>query len=196
MTAMLELYGIKLKIPERVYEPDEDTFLLISALQNSGLAGKTCLEIGCGSGIITLFLAKRAKSVVAADINPEAVASAKENAALNSIKNAKFIKSDLFSNVTGTFDLIAFNPPYLPDEPESRDIALDGGKDGRKIINRFLRSVPKFLNENGVLFILESSLSQYPKTIRHLKNAGFDAQIVAEKKLGWEVLVVIRAIRQ
>jgi len=188
---MLELHGIKLKISKGVYEPAEDTFLLISALQKSDLKNKTVLEIGTGSGIIALFAARFAKSVLAVDINPEAIKYAKENAAQNKIKNIEILQSDLFENVKQKFDIIVFNPPYLPDEPLTADIALDGGPDGRKIIERFLRDVPKFLNPQGRILLLESSLSHYEKTLQHFEKIGFNAKIVAKEKFDWEALVVI-----
>lgn len=189
---MPELYGLQIKTSGRVYEPAEDTFLLISALQKSDLKNKTVLEIGTGSGIVALFAAQLAKSVIAVDINPNAVKCAKENAARNKIKNIKFKKSDLFKNISEKFDIIIFNPPYLPDEPITQDIALDGGPDGRKVIERFLICAPKFLNPKGKILLLESSLSHYEKTLEHIKKIGLSAEIVTRQKFDWEELVVMK----
>lgn len=193
---MLTLYNLKIKVIGNVYEPAEDTFLLISALKKLNLKNKIILEIGTGSGIVALILAKKAKKVLAVDINPEAVRCAKENAARNKIKNAEFRESDLFENIRGKFDIIVFNPPYLPDEPHSRDIALDGGKTGRRTIRRFIKSAPEFLKTGGKIFLLESSLSQYEKTLKYFRNARMRAEIIAKEKLGWEELVVIAARRK
>jgi release factor glutamine methyltransferase len=186
---MINIYGFQIKTSGKIYEPAEDSFLLISALQKTDLKNKNVLEIGTGSGIIALFAARFAKSVLAVDINPEAIKCAKENAARNKIKNIEFVKSDLFKNIEEKFDIIIFNPPYLPDDALTKDIALDGGKDGRKVIERFLKDAPKFLNPRGKIFLLESSLSQYEKTLAHFKNA----KIVARQKFDWEELVVIKA---
>lgn len=190
---MLELYGLKIGVCGNVYEPAEDTFLLISALEKMDLKEKSVLELGTGSGIISLILAKRAKLIIAADINPEAVKCAKENAKLNGIKNAEFIESDLFSNIKEKFDIIIFNPPYLPCEKITSDIALDGGADGRKVIERFLEGAPKFLNPRGKIYILESSLSDYRKTLAQFKKYAVSAGIVARRKFDWEELVIIDA---
>lgn len=200
---MPELYGLQIKTSGTIYEPAEDTFLLILALQKMDLKNKTILEIGTGSGIIALFAARFAKSVLAVDINPEAINCAKENAKLNRINNIEFAQSDLFSNIKEIlrnkesskasnvserkFDLIAFNPPYLPDEPLTSDIALDGGKDGRKVIERFLKAAPKFLNPRGKIILLESSHSRYEKTLAQFSGA----KIIARQKFDWEELVVI-----
>jgi len=190
---MPELYGLKIKTTGTVYEPAEDTFLLVSALQKIDLKNKSILEIGTGSGSIALFAARLAKSVLAIDINPEALKCAKENAKINKIKNIEFAQSDLFEKIAGKFDLIVFNPPYLPDEEITKDIALDGGPDGRKVIERFLESAPKFLNPRGKMILLESSLSHYEKTLQHFEKTGFDAKIIAKEKVDWEELVVIEA---
>ncbi|MBU4245634.1 MAG: HemK2/MTQ2 family protein methyltransferase [Nanoarchaeota archaeon] len=190
---MLELYGLKINVFENVYEPAEDTFLLISALQNSDLKNKTVLEIGTGSGIIALFAARFAKSVLAVDINPKAINCAKENVKINGIKNVEFRESNLFSNINEKFDIIIFNPPYLPDEQITQDIALDGGHDGRKVIERFLEDAPKFLNARGKIFLLESSISHYEKTLQHFEKIGFNAIIIAREKFDWEELVVMKA---
>lgn len=204
---MLELYGLKIRTFGSVYEPDEDTFLLISALEKYDFRGKTVLEMGTGSGIIALLLAKTAKKAAAVDINPEAVACAKSNAALNGISNATFIESDLFENVRGKFDVIIFNPPYLPPEenPErtaikaancadcisKEDLCWNGGAEGRQAINRFIERAPQFLKRSGAIFMLESSLSNYRKTISYFKKCGFSCKIAGKKKLDWEELVVL-----
>jgi len=190
---MPELYGLQIKTFGKVYEPAEDTFLLISALEKLDLKNKNILEIGTGSGIISLFAARLAKSVVAVDINPEAISCAKENAAQNKIGNIEFKESDLFKNIDEKFDIIVFNPPYLPDEPLTEDIALDGGPDGRKTIERFLKGAPKFLNPRGRILLLESSISSYEKTMQHFERTGFSAKIIAREKFNWEELIVIEA---
>ncbi len=227
---MLYLYNLKIRVFGAVYEPAEDTFLLISALEKLNLKNNAALEVGTGSGIIALILARRAKTVLAADINPEAVECAKENAKRNKITNIEFRESDLFENIRGRFDLIVFNPPYLPeervcdnnaqsglnntqisddeernhdkslqprlsddDESLTSDIALDGGKNGRRVIDRFVRAAPKFLKGRGSIFLLESSLSQYGKTLAYFKKRRMRAEVFAKEKLEWEKLVAVRA---
>lgn len=150
--------GLKIKLHPQVYEPAEDTFLLAENLKVK--EGDVALDVGTGTGIIALLMAKKAKFVLGVDINPIAVELAKENARLNGITNVEFRQSDLFENVEGEFDIITFNAPYLPGEPEEPiDLALVGGESGREVLDRFLEEFPNYLKENGVVQIVQSSIT-------------------------------------
>ena len=104
---------LRIGVLPTVYEPAEDSFMLATCA--SSLSGKI-LEIGCGSGIVSLSAAAASpkNEVLGVDINAEAVKCARQNAETNGIRNAKFAVSDLFEGVNGKFDGILFNPPYLP----------------------------------------------------------------------------------
>src|SRR3989338_5362464 len=113
-----------------VYEPTEDSFLLLGQIKD--YARGFVIEIGTGSGIIAIEAAKYAYFVIATDINNEALKHARENAAKEKITNISFIHSDLFDYfskvnhgkistvlkgiIASKFDLIIFNPPYLPKD--------------------------------------------------------------------------------
>src|SRR3989338_1117492 len=114
-------YGrVELDVPERVYYPREDSELLAKVIDSLDLKGKAVLETGCGSGFLSILMAKKCADVTAVDINTEAVEITGKNAAANGAKINTFI-SDLFSAVGGTFDIIVFNPPYLPVEEGEND---------------------------------------------------------------------------
>jgi release factor glutamine methyltransferase len=151
-----------------------------------------------GTGLLGLIAAKTAKDVLAVDINDSAVRCTKENAQLNGFKNFKVIKSDLFSRVSGRFSLIIFNPPYLPTEGlEPKDevsLAWDGGRSGRRVIDRFLAEVKEHIVPRGRLLMIGSSLSNYERTMEVLDMQGFKVSIKAMKKLDFESLVLIHAI--
>ena len=142
---MIEIEGIKLKLHPEVYEPAEDSILLLKNLID--VRDKEVLEIGVGTGLISIACAKRgAKRVVGVDINPYAVKLAKENAKLNNV-NITFFESDLFENVEGEFDVILFNPPYLPTSEDDKidsylNYAFDGGENGREILDRLSMIYP------------------------------------------------------
>ncbi|MCK4808507.1 MAG: methyltransferase [Candidatus Aenigmarchaeota archaeon] len=193
--------GFSIETDENVYEPSDDTYILLDSLEKVGIRpGFRVLEVGCGTGIISIALSGRAASVVACDINPHAVDVCKRNAARNKVKNVEVAGSDLFSGVSGKFDLIVFNTPYLPqslDETVSGEInyAWDGGVDGRKVIERFLAEVSSYLFEGGRIVFLESSLSDYEKSLSYLESAGFKVKIINRLKLHFEELVVIEAVR-
>lgn len=180
---------LKIRFCEHVYEPREDSFLLADNLDIK----KTdkVLDVGTGTGIQALIAAKKAKEVTAVDFNKFAVKCAKENAKLNKLKNITVFGSNLFSRVKGKYDLITFNPPYLPTKSE--DLAWDGGQDGREVINRFLNQFEKHLSKNGRVLMIGASLSDYKKTISILRKKEFRVSIKDKKKLPWEEIVVISA---
>ncbi len=189
---MFEYKGLKIKFLKDVYEPDDDTFLLLENI--NAKKTDTVLEIGIGTGIVSLFLAKQAKQVTGVDINPAAVMLAGKNAELNSITNAAFFKSDLFEKIRGNYDLIVFNLPYVPTEEkidEPKALAWDGGTDGRKVTDRFLKQAIAHIKNNSRIVVVDSSLSNHKKTIEFLEKNGFRAKILAEKKLFFETLYVI-----
>ncbi|ACV24417.1 HemK2/MTQ2 family protein methyltransferase [Methanocaldococcus fervens] len=196
---IIEIEGIKLKLHPEVYEPAEDSILLLKNLVD--VKGKEVLEIGVGTGLISIACAKKgAKKVVGVDINPYAVKLAEENAKLNNLNNAdiSFIRSDLFENVSGTFDVILFNPPYLPTSEDDLidsyiNYAFDGGKDGREILDRFIDNLPNYLKKGGVVQILQSSLTGEEKTVNRLKSLGLKVEKVASLKIPFEELMVINA---
>ncbi len=192
---MHSFHDVKINTCNGVYEPAEDSFLLAEAIEVE--SGDFVLDLGCGSGFLGLVAAKTAGRVLSVDINPAALECTLENGSLNGASNLEVRRSDLFSNVSESFDIIIFNPPYLPtevDEPvDESSLAWDGGRSGREVINRFLPDAPEHVNASGKIYLLGSSLSDYEKTISVLKNSGFQLSIVASKKLDFEELVVIRA---
>jgi len=190
----IEYKDLILETCSDVYEPSEDSFLIAKEIEKLDFTGKEVLEIGTGTGLLSLIVAKKAKTVLSTDINPSALKCAEKNAKVNKIKNISFLKSDLFENITDSFDVIIFNPPYIPTESEFNDLeerAWVGGKSGRKITDRFLSEFEYYMNKKGIILILQSSLSNIEKTLEKLKP--FNPEIISSQKLEWEKLVVIKA---
>jgi release factor glutamine methyltransferase len=175
---------------DEVYHPAEDTFLLLeAALEEAGPKDRT-IEIGCGRALISRKLAGRVKSLVATDINPFAVQMAAEC-------GLEVIRADLFQGLRGRFDLVLFNPPYLPTAEEERaegwiNFALDGGPDGRKTILRFLGDLKDHLHPGGRALLLISSLSGLEEVLRISCEAGLSAQVVSSKRYFFERLMVLK----
>lgn len=129
------------------------------------------LDMGCGSGVLGLTLAGEipGSQVTLADVSPDALSLARENAALLEVANATFVESDLFSALGGqSFDLIVANLPYVPetDRPtlskevaHDPDLALFGGPDGLDIIRRFVPEAARHLKPGGWL-ALEIGIGQ------------------------------------
>ncbi|MBI5046849.1 methyltransferase [Candidatus Micrarchaeota archaeon] len=193
--------GMRLICPENVYLPAEDSFVLANEAKK--LKG-TILEIGCGSGIISLAVAKSNKKnqVLGVDINGEAVRCARENAKRNKINNTKFFVSDLFSNIgrSEKFNAIVFNPPYLPTSEEEKfsgkiNHAYDGGRDGRKVLDKFLEEFDRQLNPGGTLLLVQSSLNNPEKTKKRLREKSYKTRIAARENFFFERIFVIKATK-
>jgi len=104
--------GKRLVIFPNVYKPLENEY----ACSDYCREGDRVLDIGCGSGVGTIFCAPKAREVVAIDISKAALKNTEENCRIHGLKNVKVVESDMFSNVEGKFDLILANSPYLEDE--------------------------------------------------------------------------------
>lgn len=187
--------GYEFEIPPGVYTPREDSLLLADHLRVP--KGARVLDLGTGCGIQGIVASARAGRVVATDINPGAVRCAEENARLNGVVNMTVAEGDLFDGIEGRFDLIAFNPPYLPTEPwEPRDMASrawDGGMDGRAVVDRFLEDAGNHLSDDGYIILVQSSLNDPPRTISALREGSLNARIVAERAFFFERLYLLEA---
>ena len=175
-----------------IYEPSDDSLMVIEYIRkNNGLfKDKNILEIGVGSGVITNELLKYAKFVVGVDINKEAIDYCKKNIKK---ENAVFIISNLFSgikdmkrNIPKKYDIIVFNPPYLPRIKGDDDISIVGGKYGYETIQRFVRDAHRFLNKDGFIVFVFSSLTNKRKVDDIIKDYVVVDKI--EKNLFFEKL--------
>jgi len=170
-----------------VYEPREDSLLFLRWLKEK--AKGRVLDMGTGSGVLALEAARHAEHVTAADINPSAVKAAEQAAAKAKLTNITVLESDLFSNIPKQqFDLIVFNPPYLPNEPGTEDAALDGGRKGHELLIRFLNEAVPYLAAEGEMLILFSTLTGKRRIEEEVARLALVMQIKEEKKLWFESL--------
>lgn len=169
-----------------IYLPKEDSFLMEEQVKRFA-KDKSVLDIGSGSGIQALAAKKSgAKSVLASDINPEVIKHLK-SIGLNAIE------SDLFEKIKGKFDLIIFNPPYLPqDDREDKESRLTttGGKEGDEVLIKFLKEVKEHLNPHGSVMILLSSLTPRNRILKVLEKNALKHQIISFKRIFMETLEV------
>jgi len=177
----------------QVYSPDADTFLLLDAARLEAKPFDRVLEVGTGSGIIAAELSA-ITGVVATDINPHAVFCAHT-------KGVEVVQCDLFCGIRNSFDLILFNPPYLPTRPEERiddwlEHALDGGETGRAVIERFSEQVGGVLAPEGRILLLISSLTGLPEVRDLFSRSGYISEIELRKKIEDETLYVLKIVRQ
>ena len=143
---------------EGVYEPAEDSWLMSRHIPK--FKGSV-LEIGCGSGIISIHLAQRGNQVTAIDINPKAVEATKFNTKNNNLE-VEVLEGDMFTPVQGRkFGTIVCNPPYLPpadeyDDPEL-ELAVEGGPTGTEFTTQLLSLANDYLESNGSIYMILSS---------------------------------------
>ncbi len=178
-----------------IYVPREDSYLLKECVEKYAVGN--VLEIGSGSGILAFAALGMASvdNVLAVDINPKAVSHIKKEVSKlssNASSRIKVIKSDLFEKVSGEFDTIIFNPPYLPDDKRVKDLALDGGKNGYETIVRFLESVNNYLTQPGIVLLLFSSYSKKQKIDDAIVDNCLTSSLISELKLDFETLYVYR----
>ena len=171
-----------------VYPPSEDSILLIESLDVR--EGERILEVGCGSGVVSIHCARNGCSVVSVDINPFAVELTRANYGLNGLVG-DVRESDVYSNVNGRFDTIVFNLPYLPTEDDIGPIskAWDGGPDGMGPLPELLEKSSDHLLPDGRVVVIVSSLMDKDALDRTL--SGLDVKVLGELPLFFEVLRVL-----
>ena len=158
-----DFYGRTFKVLDGVLIPRQDTELsvekLLEIIKNNEV--KNMLEIGCGSGIVSITIDLETDiSITCVDISSFAIENTKINKKLHN-SNINILKSDLFENVKGKFDLIYSNPPYIKtDEIDKLQIevreyeprlALDGGSDGLIFYRKIIEKAPNYLRKGGFL---------------------------------------------
>ncbi len=142
ITGVQEFMGLPFKVNSHVLIPRQDTETLVEEALKVLEPDMEVLDLCTGSGCIVISLLKHARvgiSGTASDISKQALLIAKENAKQNQVET-ELVRSDLFQNITGKYDVIISNPPYIPTGelsglmPEVRDFepleALDGAEDG------------------------------------------------------------------
>ncbi len=200
-----EFYGYTFKVDERVLIPRPETEILVRQAVMSLKEGDNVLDLCTGSGAIAVALACEAVksknvTVTAVDVDEGALELARENARNNKV-NINFIKSDLFENVRGRFNLITANPPYVRSaeiatlSKDVRDfeprIALDGGIDGLDFYRRIAEKVNRYLVRGGMM-ILECGENQAKDVIKIFQTtAHCDYAMVVKDYAGVERVVKI-----
>lgn len=190
--------GLTLRVRPGVLIPRPETELLAETVfQNS--AGKRVLDLCTGSGCIAVTVAKLGSPsfVAASDCSDEALAVARENAALQEAK-ITFFKGDLFENVEGRYDIIVSNPPYIKSSvieelmPEVKDyeprLALDGTEDGLYFYRRICAEAKAYLNRGGKL-MFEIGHDQGDEVAELLRTEGYTEIEVRKDYAGLERMV-------
>lgn len=178
-----DFMGLRFQVNEYVLIPRQDTEILVEEAMRYLHDGMRILDLCTGSGCILLSLLHYSNDCegVGVDISQEALQVAAQNAELLGIK-ADFLKSDLYEKVTGKFDLLVSNPPYierkvipiLMEEVREYDpyIALDGGEDGLDFYRRIIGGAQDYLERGGQI-LMEIGSGQAKAVSELLREAGF-----------------------
>ncbi|MFA6023408.1 MAG: HemK2/MTQ2 family protein methyltransferase [Candidatus Pacearchaeota archaeon] len=175
------------------YEPAEDSHFLGEIVSNYlkklSIIEKSkfhVLDLGTGSGIqseISVENGINKDNILAVDINPHAIQVAKN-------LGLKTLNSNLFEQIKNKFDLIIFNPPYLPEHQFDDKPDTTGGKKGDETIVRFIKQLKPHLAKKGVCFLLTSSYTPEKRWKIEAKKQKLKIQKVATKPVFYEELFV------
>lgn len=191
-------YGkLGLCIPKEVFHPGLffSTKVLLQYLESIPVSGKSFLELGAGSGLISFVTAQRGAHVTAIDINPVAVSYLHKNSERNGVP-IRVMESDLFGSVpAGPFDIIAINPPYYKKDPESAaEHAWYCGKEGQYFSKLFAQIGPFMRAQSAVLMILSDECDL--QMIRKIAaDNEYTLERVLEKKVFSEHLYIFRIVK-
>jgi len=189
---------LSIEVHPEVYDPAEDTYLMLDSIEFK--KEDNVLEIGTGCGIIALECCRKGVNVICTDINPLAVELVKKNYLINQEKllgNFEVRLGDLFEPILDfeTFDVIIFNPPYLPTRKKDLvggwiDTAFNGGESGLETTKRFIQDLSRFLKKDGKAYLIFSSQSDKKKLDSAIKKSKLKSDIIKSQKFENETISV------
>lgn len=185
--------SIDIDILPEVYNPSDDSYLLLKVTEVS--PGEKLLDMGTGTGLVALHAAKAGARATAVDISPHAVECARRNALRNNL-DVEVVRSDLFESVKGVYDVITFNPPYLPEENKPSnwmERTWSGGQDGAEVVVRFLQDAWRHLAPQGRIYIILSSFGSI-RTVLRVAKERYRMDVVEEKHMFFESILAYRCV--
>lgn len=200
ITEEQEFMGFRFLVDSDVLIPRQDTEILVEEALKRIRPGMDVLDLCTGSGCIVISILKNIPEIcaLAADISAKALCVAEKNARLHGV-SVRFLESDLFSGVQGSFDVIVSNPPYIPTKeikklmPEVRDfeprLALDGKEDGLFFYRRIIEEGKKHLKPGGFL-LFEIGCSQGEEVSFLMRQAGYRETVTVKDLAGLDRVVI------
>ena len=199
ITGYQEFMGLRFKVTPDVLIPRQDTETLVEEVLKNLHDGMRILDLCTGSGCILLSLLRYSNDCVGigADLSKKALKVAEENAGSLGL-TAEFVQGDLFEPVTGKFEIIVSNPPYIPsnviptlmEEVREHDplMALDGKEDGLYFYREITGKASEYLYPGGML-LLEIGCEQAGAVTELMKNAGYRDVTVCKDLAGLDRVV-------
>lgn len=202
ITGVQAFMGHEFFVNEHVLIPRQDTEVLVEDALDKIEDEMTVLDMCTGSGCILLSILKRRNvQGTGADISKEALKVAEKNREHLKLSEVQWIQSDLFEKVTGSFDVILSNPPYietkviesLQEEVRLYDpyIALDGKEDGLYFYRRIIESAKRYIKSGGWL-IFEIGYDQAEAVTKLMEQSGYDEIYVKKDLSGLDRVVGAR----
>lgn len=199
-TVKEKISGFTFIVRPTVFNPKDflSSEVFAEYIQTLVLDGKTILDMGSGSGIVSIFAASMGAKCVAADINPVAIRCIRENAALNHFESRiEAVESDLFISIKPAekkFDIIFFNPPYYRGNPRNNfERAFKAGPN-LEVIDRFLADSKEHLLPGGELCLLVSSDMDMDDLYLRIASAGYSHKILHYNKHLLETFYILQAV--
>ena len=185
----VEVLGKKLIILPNVFYPHADTLLLINSAKVKST--DSVLEPFSGTGAISIFLAEKASSVVATDINPDAIKNINENIKLHHLENKmKAIQANIFPN-KDTYDIIVANPPYTNNV--AKDLAEKAFWDEEhKTTKLFLQEAKKHLTKNGKIYCSWANFANFDYFEQLVKSNNYKIKQTNEITKDWAIYRVYK----
>ncbi|EDW87431.1 methyltransferase N6AMT1 [Drosophila yakuba] len=205
---------------EHVYEPAEDSFLLLDALEKDleyldQLQPRLCVELGSGSGVIITALAKKLAGFslcLATDINPKACNATRRTATRNGARLDSIRCSLADALRSQSVDVLLFNPPYVvtsdaelqtqqfdthSESSTDRNLVFSwaGGQDGRRVTDILLKQLDDILSPRGVLYLLLLRENKPEEIIQYLEGLKFRAVKFMERRIPGEHLYILKVTR-
>ncbi len=188
------MFGIRLEVPPSVFHPNlfYTTRIFGEYLMRLDFKGLRVLDVGSGSGVLSLLAARGGADVVSVDINPLAVEASRHNAERNGLGGKMItMESDLFASVKAEqFDLIITNPPYYRRPVNTPIEAAFNGGEQLEFFQELAHSAPRFLKRNGKLVMILSSDADIEAILKLFRGQGFTLQEVWKKRKLFEKLVI------
>ena len=187
--------GVHLRVPVGVFPPRlfHSTKLVCRTVDRLDLVGKSFLEVGCGSGAISIVAARRRATVTAIDISDAACTATRANAALNGVK-LDVLESDLFANVHDRFDVVVITPPFFRHDPSTQlDHAFHAGANF-EYFHRLFEQLPAHLHDDSL--VLLSLAEGCDAAIGEIaRERGFELQIDRRWMVMLQFTYVFRMVR-
>ncbi|KYG80156.1 release factor glutamine methyltransferase [Roseivirga ehrenbergii] len=188
-THLYSYHGVQVCVPPGIFNPrlSFSSKYLVNFLSKENLNGCSFLEIGSGSGVISLFAAKLGARVTAVDINPLAVTCTRENAESNEL-NLEVILSDIFELLPESpFDFIVVNPPYYPKDPKNDIEKAWFCGENFDFFYRFFSQLKSYLKIDSRTFMVLSEDCEIEEIKCIANMSGFSMEVESEKLIYWEV---------